>query len=72
MGGWSYPIIVDDAVIMVIGRGYTAATRAAAPDPELLYLSVNSGLTWQEQGESMFGDYGVTGIVGAFADPSSD
>jgi len=78
MGVWVYRILVDDGYgnkecILVAGRGYTAATAVSgATDTDLLYLSVNSGDDWLEKGESLYDNYGVLGIVGAFSDHSGD
>jgi len=72
MGVWCYRTLVDGFCLLVAGRGYTTTTRASLGDEDLICLSTNNGGTWIEKGAALYDDYGVTGIVGAFADHSED
>ena len=67
----AYPILVDSAAVLCAGRG-TGAAEASGGQPELVWLSVDAGTTWQEKGQSMFSDYSVLGITGGFGDGNDD
>lgn len=70
-GIWSYPILVDSAAVLCAGRG-TGGAGASGGQPELIWLSVDAGATWQEKGQSMFSDFAVLGITGGFGDGNDD
>jgi hypothetical protein len=66
--GATFPVLVSGQVLVVVGRCYGSASyRADADSKELIYASLG-GVTFTEKGSSMYDDYDVTGITGAFPD----